>query len=150
MGQRPRAQPFHRRGDRDAGHAVDHPDRLGSVPGATNETEIIAILVGGRLLAVSSQSQSCVQRPGRQDGAPVRSRSRLRNVGGCRRSTNCPRRGCPLNRGWLFVLRAYLVLAGGLVLVRIVSSRHWSELNHVREPRANDVLRRGAAGHFWS
>src|SRR5258708_27948409 len=91
-------------------------------PPAISETVILAILIGGSAIAVAvTGSMTLVKhRRGRTTRAPIPDRSP-------RETWRMPPLGelpptplTPLNRIWLGVLRGYLVIAGGLVLARIV------------------------------
>ncbi len=89
---------------------------------AISETVILAILIGGSAiaLAVTGSMTLVKHRRGRTTRAPIPDRSP-------RETWRMPPLGelpptplTPLNRIWLGVLRGYLVIAGGLVLARIV------------------------------
>jgi len=89
---------------------------------AISETVILAILIGGSAiaLAVTGSVTLVKHRRGRTTRAPIPDRSP-------RETWRMPPLGelpptplTPLNRIWLGVLRGYLVIAGGLVLARIV------------------------------
>jgi len=93
-------------------------------PNATNETVILAILGGGCLLAVlialttllfKGRSGKTVTPVKKVDPA-LRNDWRMPPL-----DELFPARLSLATRTWMFVLRAYLVLAGGLVLVRIVT-----------------------------
>ena len=113
-------------------------------PDATNETVILAILGGGGLLAVLIALATLLAKgmggktvmPIKNADPVLRNNWRMPPL-----EALPPARLSLVARNWMFVLRAYLVLAGGLVLVRIVKTSPLVRLNHVRELRANDVLR---------
>jgi NRAMP (natural resistance-associated macrophage protein)-like metal ion transporter len=93
-------------------------------PDSTNETVILAILGGGGLLAVLIALATLLAKgKGGKTAMPIKNADPV-----LRNNWRMP----PLEalpparlsfaaRAWMFVLRAYLVLAGGLVLVRIVT-----------------------------
>jgi Mn2+/Fe2+ NRAMP family transporter len=89
-------------------------------PEMSGET-IIATLVGGSLAALVIYLTLGGIRPVFEAGAEPSDRS-LRNTWRMPPLSELPpRRLTALNRVWLFVLRAYLIVAGGLVLIRIVT-----------------------------
>lgn len=96
-------------------------------PDATNETVIVGVLVGGSLVAlVTAGALALLRRRTRADGLAVdpaagdlatvpRERWRMPPL-----DQLPPAKLSLPARVWMVVLRAYLVVAGGLVLVRIV------------------------------
>jgi Mn2+/Fe2+ NRAMP family transporter len=93
-------------------------------PDATNETVILAILGGGCLLGVLiALATLLVKGRGGKAATPVKKvYPVLRNNWRMPPLEELPPAQLSLAaRTWMFVLRAYLVLAGGLVLVRIVT-----------------------------
>jgi Mn2+/Fe2+ NRAMP family transporter len=93
-------------------------------PDATNETVILAILGGGCLLGVLiALATLLVKGRGGKAATPVKKvYPVLRNNWRMPPLEELPPAQLSLAaRTWMFVMRAYLVLAGGLVLVRIVT-----------------------------
>jgi NRAMP (natural resistance-associated macrophage protein)-like metal ion transporter len=92
-------------------------------PDATNETVILAILGGGCLLGVLIALATLLVKGSSKAATPVKKVVPvLRNNWRMPPLEELPPAQLSLAaRTWMFVLRAYLVLAGGLVLVRIVS-----------------------------
>src|SRR5262249_27462404 len=84
---------------------------------ALDETAILAILGGGTLLAVAVAAAVFLARQGRREpiDRALRATWRMPHPGDLP-----PARLTPATRIWMIVLRGYLVVAGGLVLVRIV------------------------------
>ena len=83
------------------------------------ETTILSILGIGTLFALAMASVFLFVRRGDQDEPPselTRATWRMPPLGEL-----VPQRMTPLTRIWMVVLRSYLVIAGGLVLVRIVA-----------------------------
>ncbi len=79
-----------------------------------------AALLGHSLLSWSARA--CAAAAGEPRPEAVESHRSKHDAGGCRRSTELRARcgsACPAG-SWMIVLRGYLVVAGGLVLVRIV------------------------------
>ena len=88
-------------------------------PDETNETVILAILAGGSVLALIAAiaSGALKRRPLTTEGPKVWNREMWRMPP---LSQLRPAQLSRVSRIWMIVLRGYLVLAGGLVLVRII------------------------------
>ena len=87
-------------------------------PDQTSETVILAILGGGGALAlVAALASGVLKRPAESEDAKVWNREMWRMP---KLSELGPAKLSRASKIWMIALRAYLVLAGGLVLVRIV------------------------------
>lgn len=88
-------------------------------PNKTNGTVILSILAGGSVLALIAAIASGALRrlPLTTEGPKVWNREMWRMPP---LSQLCPAQMSRASRIWMIVLRGYLVLAGGLVLVRII------------------------------
>jgi NRAMP (natural resistance-associated macrophage protein)-like metal ion transporter len=87
-------------------------------PDETNETVILAILSGGSVLAlVAALASGVLKRPVESEAAKVWNREMWRMP---KLSELGPAQMSRASKIWMIALRFYLVLAGGLVLVRIV------------------------------
>jgi hypothetical protein len=82
-----------------------------------DETVILAILGGGTLIAGATATAVLSRRPGRVERIDRTGRAIWRMPP---LPELPPARMTPLTRIWMIVLRGYLIVAGGLVLVRIV------------------------------
>jgi len=91
-------------------------------PDQTNEVVIIGILVGGTVLALVAAAASGVLLPTKAKATPVNTVAWNRDIWRMPALDTLPKpemtRAAKL---WMLVLRLYLVLAGGLVLIRIVA-----------------------------
>ncbi len=87
-------------------------------PDETNETVILAILGGGSALAlIAALASGVLKRPAVTEDAKVWNREMWRMP---KLSELGPAQMSRASKIWMIALRVYLVLAGGLVLVRIV------------------------------
>ena len=112
------AEPVHRRGDRRSGAAVDDPDRRGAVPRAIVRRRSSGSSAAARRLAlVAALASGALKRPAEIDERKVWNREMWRMP---KLSELGPARLSRASRIWMAALRLYLVLAGGLVLARIV------------------------------
>ena len=125
LGQRPLAQPLHRRRDRGAGDAVDHSDGLRHVSGRDQRD---GHSCHSRRRRQSRRSRRACElclvkgRAGKTATPVTEGRSRApQQLAHAAAGKLAPAELSLAARTWMFVLRAYLVIAGGLVLVRIVT-----------------------------